>query len=81
MARPAADPAADRPEAALDGAGLFPNQSMVYHDIRALRRADWSPDDCWRRVDERPAFMSRAAWMDDGGRAIGSATSAEAGAT
>lgn len=40
-------------------AGLFPNQSHRYYDVWALRHAEWSPDDCWKRVRDRPPEMSR----------------------
>lgn len=40
-------------------AGLFPNQSQRYYDVWALRHPELSPDDCWQRVWNRPAGMSR----------------------
>ncbi len=39
-------------------AGLFANQSERYYDVWALRHPEWSPDDCWARVKNRPASMS-----------------------
>lgn len=38
---------------------VFANQSGPYYDIWALRHATWSPDDCWKRVRERPSGMSK----------------------
>lgn len=37
---------------------VFANQSEQYYDIWALRHPNWSPDDCWKRVRERPEGMS-----------------------
>ncbi len=42
-----------------DWTGIFANQSERYYDIWALRHPTWSPDDCWKRVRERPDGMSR----------------------
>ncbi|MDA4843775.1 hypothetical protein [Hoeflea poritis] len=38
---------------------MFANQSERYYDIWALRHPTLSPDDCWRRVRERPENMSK----------------------
>jgi len=45
----------------LDWTAFFANQSESYYDIWALRHPDWSPDDCWTRVEKRPPFMSEFA--------------------
>lgn len=42
-----------------DWAAVFANQSERYYDIWALRHPTWSPDDCWKRVRERPAGMTK----------------------
>ncbi|MDF2373727.1 MAG: hypothetical protein P1V21_23355 [Rhizobiaceae bacterium] len=42
-----------------DWTAIFANQSERYYDIWALRHPDWSPDDCWKRVRERPESMSK----------------------
>ncbi|WP_419913391.1 hypothetical protein [Hoeflea sp.] len=42
-----------------DWTAVFANQSERYYDIWALRHPTWSPDDCWRRVRERPDGMSK----------------------
>ena len=41
-----------------DWTAIFANQSERYYDIWALRHPTWSPDDCWKRVRERPEDMS-----------------------
>ncbi|MCY6380789.1 hypothetical protein [Hoeflea prorocentri] len=38
---------------------VFANQSDRYYDIWALRHPTWSPDDCWKRVRERPPHMTK----------------------
>ena len=42
-----------------DWTAIFANQSERYYDIWALRHPDWSPDDCWKRVHERPEKMTK----------------------
>jgi hypothetical protein len=44
---------------------IFANQSERYYDIWALRHPTWSPDDCWKRIRERPEPMSREAAIDE----------------
>jgi len=41
-----------------DWGALFANQSERYFDIWALRHDQWSPDDCYARIRNRPAGMS-----------------------
>src|SRR5690606_18129570 len=45
-------------EGAPDRAGVFANATPRYYDIRALRPAPWSPEDCWRRIWGRPDSQS-----------------------
>ncbi len=47
-----------------DWTAVFANQSERYYDIWALRHPTWSPDDCWKRVRERPTDMSRDDAID-----------------
>ncbi|MEX3008938.1 hypothetical protein [Hoeflea sp. TYP-13] len=44
---------------------VFANQSERYYDIWALRHPTWSPDDCWKRVRERPEDMSKEEAIDE----------------
>ncbi len=46
-------------------AGLFANQSVRYYDVWALRHPEWSPDDCWARVRERPADMGEKEAVEE----------------
>lgn len=41
-------------------AALFANQSERYYDVWALRHPEWSPDDCWARVRDRPPGMTES---------------------
>jgi len=41
-------------------AGVFANQKFAYYDIRALRHANWCPDDCWKQLRAKPRWMPRA---------------------
>lgn len=47
-----------------DCAGIFSNQSDRYYDVWALRHDSISPDDCWKRIRERPATMSESEALD-----------------
>ncbi|WP_246273027.1 glycosyltransferase [Oricola thermophila] len=43
-----------------DRAAVFANQTESYYDVWAYRHPTHSPDDCWERVEKRPAGMSKA---------------------
>lgn len=40
--------------------GATANSKPIYYDVWTLRCEGWSPDDCWARVDQRPASVSRS---------------------
>ena len=48
----------------VDCAAIFANQTKSYYDTWAFRHPVYSPDDCWKRIRERPTDMSMEQAVD-----------------
>jgi glycosyltransferase involved in cell wall biosynthesis len=45
-------------DSAKQNAAVFANQ-LPYYDIWALRHDVWCPENCWREIENRPAYLAR----------------------